>query len=566
VTSSDETADAQSLTGRRIALAVAIVLAIVVRVLFLDAKPFWRDEAWVAMLVDEPSRAIADGRAVPFGFLWLVRMTRALVPAPPEVSYRIIPLLVGIAFVPLLSRAAKTFGARPWVGVLAAWFAAGLLPLIYYSRELKSYDIDLFVALACPMLAVAGFDGSAPKRGARIALMVLVIVAPWVSYACIFPIAALLAWGWLAWALRATPELRRDLFLCSAAFTASFAAAYFLTISSQVASPRLLSYWTPYLLGGGPSLGSRIVKGVTEYFRASTMYFFSSQWKVLVPIAALGALTWPRAQRSFLLWMYFAAAALCIVAALTNHYLIAHGRHLLFALPPLLLWAGQGLWTLARPLGPRFRPAALAVVAAFALYSGYDSVRTRIVPYHTNRMEFFRRDVLQDVDQAIAALEPLVAPDDRVILSLRTAYAFQFYRHGRLPRAMYCERACPDWDRRARDWLAVVPGRAWLILADEEAKSMKDFFLLTTFTAEERIVLRGVSIWELHEDRPLAEIAERRRLIDEERMKRALKELSPSARAAYKERASRKESNAPDYGRANRKVERRAKKNAARQP
>jgi hypothetical protein len=225
------------------------------------------------------------------------------------------------------------------------------------------------------------------------------------------------------------------------------------------------------------------------------------------------------------------------------------------------------LWTLSRPLGTRFQPAAaVAVAAAFALYSGYDSVRTRIVPYHTNRTEFFRRDVLQDVDKAIAALEALIAPDDRVILSLRTAYAFQFYRHGRLPRAMYCERACPDWERRARDWLAVVPGRAWLILADEEAKSMKDFLLLTTFTAQERVVLRGVRVWELHEDRPLSEIAERRRLMDEDRMKRALNDLSPSARTAYEEHKNRKRSDAPDDGKAVNKAERRAAKNLARQP
>ena len=54
----------------RLALAAAVVVGVVVRVALLGAKPFWRDEAWVVLLLGDPGSAVAGGRPVPLGFLW----------------------------------------------------------------------------------------------------------------------------------------------------------------------------------------------------------------------------------------------------------------------------------------------------------------------------------------------------------------------------------------------------------------------------------------------------------------------------------------------------------------
>jgi hypothetical protein len=492
--------------AQRIVLAVAILVAIVVRVLFLDNKPFWRDESWVALVVADPNIAITGARAVPVGFAWLAHLTGWVVPGPLEVSYRIVPLLAGIAIVPLMARMATALGAVRWVAVTAAWTAVGLVPLVYYSRELKSYDLDMLLAMLVPMLAITVFDRAKPGRASRaplLGLVALLIAAPWVSFGATFAIAALLAWGWVTHLLvrpRATFAEVRDLLICSVAYTASFGAAYVLAFSAQEANPTLLAFWEPYMLGSADlPLWTRITTGVWNYVAATTTYFFADQWKLIVPFTILGALTWPRPHRWLLLWMYLVSAAFCIAAALTDHYVIGHGRHLLFALPPVLLWTAQGLWVVADPLlGPRFRPfVTLAPAMVFALIFSVLSIQKRGEPYRTNRLEFFRYDVLQDVDDGIAGVESLAAPGDAVIISERTSYAFQLYRHGRLPQAIHCERDCHDWEVRAAEWLKGIHGRAWLLLADEEARSTTEFLETTAFVGKERLILRGVRVWEL---------------------------------------------------------------------
>src|SRR4029079_14835025 len=120
----------------------AIALAVAVRVAFLADKAFWRDEAWVALLVRDPLQAATDGRAAPFGFLLLTRLVAAISPGPPEITYRLIPLAAGVAAVPLVARLALALGGSRAVALTAAWLAAGMQGLVYYSRELKSYDLD----------------------------------------------------------------------------------------------------------------------------------------------------------------------------------------------------------------------------------------------------------------------------------------------------------------------------------------------------------------------------------------------------------------------------------------
>src|SRR5205085_5744402 len=166
----------------------------------------------------------------------------------------------------------------------------------------------------------------------------------------------------------------------------------------------------------------------------------------------------------------------------------------------LLLWIAQGLWTLARPF-ERLRPVVVVAVAAtFSLVFSVISVDKRLGPYRTNSMEFFRYDTLQDMDEAITAAVPLIAAADvsgAVVASLRAGTTFQFYRKGRLPQALYCQIACPDWDTYAAGWLGKVRDRAWLFLTDEEEKWMGPFVVKLGFSHEERVAVRGVRVWEL---------------------------------------------------------------------
>jgi len=489
----------------------ALVVATIARVAWLGDKPFWRDEAWVALLVDDPMSAATDGRAVPLGFLFLTRLLAAL-PAAPEITYRLFPLLCGIALLPVLWKLTLVLGQSRRTAVAVAWLAAGIQPFIYYSRELKSYQVDLLLAALVPLLALVAFDREKPQRPAQAGLFATMIAAPWLSFGAIFPICAMLAWGWLAgWGRGASGE-RRSWIACTLAFVASFAAVYVLALGNQSSDPWMQAYWRYYLGSDNRFfLPLRMIVALWNYCSISTTYIFRDLWPAAVFVAAVGAWTWPRPQRRFLVFYYFGTAAFCAAAASIDRYLLVNGRHLLFAVPVLLLWVANGLNVFGARAGAlgatedlgvghrirRLIPAAVAlgIPVILALAWSAQAVDHRIGRYRTNSTNFFRFDVLEDVDGAIEAGEKLIRDGEPLLVSRKCAYAFQFYNEGRLHDATYCRRHCADFFKRAEAWLAKLDGPGWMMVGEEDRRSFGRFLDEQGFAYRQRAEVKGVKLW-----------------------------------------------------------------------
>ena len=482
-----------------IALWAALAVAVIVRVAFLADKPFWRDEAWVALLVADPLRAVSDGRAVPLGFLLMTRLAAALPLASPEVSYRLVPLLCGVAVVPLLARLALALGQSRRTAVAAAWLAVGLQPLVYYSRELKSYDIDLLLAVLLPLLALRGFQASTSRPAARWGFLACVVAAPWVSYGGIFPVCAVLAWGWLAWWRDGSPEVRRAWMRCTVAFVVSFVVVYLVALGPQANSPRLQAYWHHSLSSDARYwLPQQFLVACWKFASISATYLFRGLWPAVLLVAAVGACTWPRPQRGFLLFYYAATASFCAAAAVTDHYLLVNGRHLLCAAPIPLLWAAGGLGSIGRRLGPRLGGAfVLAIPVVLSLAWSAQAIRLRLGPYHTNASHFFRFDVLHDADTLIGLAGQHIRNDEPLLVSRKCAYAYQFYNRGRIADATYCERYCANFRSIARKWLDGVRSRAWVMITDEEKDSFGRFLDEEGFGHRLRASASGMRLWEI---------------------------------------------------------------------
>ncbi len=477
----------------------ALALALFVRVAFLWSKPFWRDEAWVALLVDDPMRAAADARAVPLGFLFLVRLTSAIPLLPPEVTYRIVPLVCGLAAVWLIARLAVALGASRRTGVIAAWIAAGLHPFVYYSRELKSYDLDLLLALLLPLAALRGFGGDAPSGRARAVLAGSVVAGPWVSFAGLFPIGAVLSWGWLAWWKDLSQPLRRDWALTSAAFLASFAVVYVVALGAQSTSEVQYEFWDKFLVSNGPApFFVQAWEAARRYVSISLSYPFGELKTPALLLATIGAWTWPRSHRAYVLWLAAAMALLCLAATSMDRYLVAQGRHLLFAVPVVVLCIAQGLHELGLRLGPRAGTVvALALPIMASLWWTHEQIESRTKPYHSSWPRYFRFDVLHDVEGALDNVASDIPAGDPVLVTNKNAYAFQFYRKGRLPQATYCERYCFDFKDRTIEWLDGVEGRGWILMTDEEIPSMGKLLDKHGFTRRQRTVASGIRLLQI---------------------------------------------------------------------
>jgi hypothetical protein len=477
----------------RIALAAALAVGVVVRVALLSAKPFWRDEAWVVLLLDDPAGAVAGGRPVPLGFLWATAPARAL-PLPLELSLRWLPLCAGLVFLPVLARLAAALGAGATTSVAAVWLAAGLPALVYYSRELKPYGLDALAAAVVPLLALRGFGGSRPARRTLIAALALL---PWLTFGALFPVLAVLAWGWAARWRGLPPDARRGWALATTAFGASALAAWALAWRGQVAAPGLRRFWTSWLLAGSDlSAAQKLLAGAERYLALTLSYLFPRPLALLaLALAVVGAVTWPAPHRRLLLWLHLGTAAFCVLAAATDHYLLAEGRLLLFAAPTLLLWVAQGFATVGR--WTRAGALVLVLPIAASLWWSQEALVHRARATSTDPTTYFRLDVLHDVDVLVARAAELIPAGAPVLVSRYSAYAFQVYAHGRIGQAAYCEVYCFDEEGFVRGWLTGVRDSGWVILTDEESAPLRAYLEGAGFTVVPRATARGAHLWQI---------------------------------------------------------------------
>jgi hypothetical protein len=480
-----------------------MLVALVARLPLLAEKPFWRDEAWVAQFVVAPfSTFSAQPHSLPVGFL-LATKAEARLPLAPEVGYRILPLLTGIALVPLLGRLAVVLGAAPPVPLLVVWLAAGMPALVYYSRELKPYGLDALIAALAPLLALRlfgrGFDEGLSPRTAGAALVALTVAAPWMTYGSAFTVAALFAWGWLCWWRAASPVARRWWLAANICYAASFALVFLLFLDSQSTSARLHAHYQAYDLHvAAGSLLARAAIGAHRYVRLTVGYPFLGLWPAALFPVLLGAWRWPRPGRGLLCWLYLGAGVCAVAAALGGRFLLAKERLLLFALPQVLLAAAAGLETICRLFGRKRGAAiALACAAVFSIVWTSRAIAYRVAP---RGERYFVFDVLHDVDAMIATAATIVPAAGPIYIGQHASHAFAYYSHGRLAGATVCVEPC-DQREVTGTWLQQNGGRGWMIVTTDEAKWYAEFLAAQGIAYAERAHARGIRLWAVHPSR-----------------------------------------------------------------
>jgi hypothetical protein len=483
---------------------VALLLAVVVRVAFLAGKPFWRDEAWVAWVVELPARPLASlGYAVPVGFVAIVKGLGVLLPGPPEITYRLLPLAAGLASVALMPVLARALGASTPVALASLWLAAGLPALVYYSRELKAYSLDLLFAVLVPLLAVRAVGAAGSSRpAARLgALAAVLVVAPWLSFGAVFVIAAVFAWaavhlirqrGW-----RNAPRWLGPALLGAA----SLAVLYVTFLRRQATSWFLLEMWREEL-PSGPGLPSAAVlaRAVWDVHRVALEYFFPQVWPVAAVLVATGLLAWPRTGRAQILWAWLGAGALAAGAALAGLYLTTHGRFVLFLAPPLVLLASAGLVRAGEWMG---RPSiAVALAAMASLWWSGQAIAHRVRAEPSDPRRYFLHDVIHEVDPLIARLSEAGVPAHAVMVSRYAADPFRYYSRGRLAGAFVPAVLDRDFAAAVDRWRTTQEGEGWLILLDEEAQGGRRVALNEKGLAVQEVAAtRGGLLWRV---RPMA--------------------------------------------------------------
>lgn len=176
----------------RLLWALVAVGAVLRIVQFAAHRSLWGDEGALALNIIGKSAgdlvgALAFQQGAPTGFL-LVEKGVTSVLGDGELSLRLVPLVCGLASLLLfLVIARRTL--RPWGAVIALAIFAVSDPLVYYSSEVKQYEVDVAVALALIAVAVTvDWKRLTLLRGTLVAIAGM--AAAWLSHAGLIMLAA----------------------------------------------------------------------------------------------------------------------------------------------------------------------------------------------------------------------------------------------------------------------------------------------------------------------------------------------------------------------------------------
>ncbi|MFN8642116.1 MAG: hypothetical protein U0802_10845 [Candidatus Binatia bacterium] len=308
----------------------------------------------------------------------------------------------------------------------------------------------------------------------------------------------MLAWGTLRWLPRADGPTRWRWLAACAAFALSFALAYVVALRPQATNPALHYAWQSWTLRARPlPFAAKVQTAVWRYASLSTVYTFAGAWPALIPLAALGAATWARAGRALLLWTYVAPGALAIAAALRDRYLLAEGRLLLFAAPPLLLAAAGGLAACGRAWRTRPQALALAAAVALGLAWGAKAISRRLPPYRNETRAYFQYDILHDVGALLAVADRTVPPGAPGLISVYASKAWQYYDQGRFADATVCVEPCDRPRLALRRWLERLRQPGWMLVIDDERDAYAAHIAEAGGTWREVARVRGGALWQV---------------------------------------------------------------------
>jgi hypothetical protein len=336
-------------------LALALLGGTFLRAWHVGKRGFWRDEAWVADTVSH--RHLGDlvtqtEAPLPPLFAVCVKVLGQVV-GPPELGLRLLPLGCGL-LVPLLAYfAARAARAPRMLAIAGATLCAFSLALVIWSRELKQYAVEAFIATLAAWLVfgLANWRGWRGTAGVA-ALLLLCVVGPWLGYSAVFALASVL----IGLALLPAARRRGRVLLALGAFgvlVISTLAVLHVAAAEQRLNPALLQFWQHWYI----DLTSPRSVARAGYWAAfsTTQMIVPIEWFTDVHslclllsaapvwmLACYGVWRWPRRSRVPMACWTFGPWVLMAAAAVAHRYPFVMQRMVIYTAPPLLIGFAAG--------------------------------------------------------------------------------------------------------------------------------------------------------------------------------------------------------------------------------
>jgi len=346
----------------RISLETTVALLVLWFGLLLRLRQYvlnlslWLDEAMLALnIVNRSFSGLAQpldyNQGAPLGFLWTVKAAETLF-GNRELSLRLFPFLMGclslVAFWLVARQLTKPIGV-----VFALLIFSSSRYLVSYGAQVKQYAVDAAVTLLLYLLGLWLLGKTATKRDYFL-LALVGGLSIWMSHPALFTLGGLGLTLILATVLKKDREGLLGSGLVSAFWGLNFASLYLLQYRNLAVNPYLTDFWAEFFM---PLTVSAPVWALD---RLGGLFYIPGGISVEVPAALLvllflaGMVSFFRAGKRWV-WIFASSLVFTLAASSLGKYPFG-GRMGMFAVPGLLICAGEGLELVRRLFTPTKRP------------------------------------------------------------------------------------------------------------------------------------------------------------------------------------------------------------------
>ena len=413
----------RALTGSRLinfAAGLVLLLGLLLRLRQYSLNlSLWLDEAMLALNITGRSfaglaRPLDYDQGAPLGFLWIIKAAESLL-GNHEFSLRLFPFLAGC-----LALLCFWWLARQLLQPLGALFSLLLFSVsayvISYAAQVKQYGVDAAVSLLLYLLGMRLLRKEPAKWDVWL-LGALGALAVWCSHPAVFTLAGL-GLVLIFAAFRKNDRRLAVIYVLIALFwVLNFTALYLIQYRSLAANPYLTGFWADFFMPlsiTAPAWTLDKLSGLFNIPGGITGWLPTLAMLILF----LGGLVSLFLRERRWVWMFVISLVLTLAASALQKYPFG-GRMGLFALPALLICAGEGLDVLVRVFGSRklLGTAAALLLGGLLVYAPLTlAIDQALSPKMT-----------ENIAPTMAYLQANYHPGDGIYLYRMSIPAYRYY-------------------------------------------------------------------------------------------------------------------------------------------
>ncbi len=405
----------------RMMAGIIIFLGIVLRIIpYLHNRSLWLDETWLAFNILQKSFAQLAGlldnqQMAPLGFLFIEKFL-VLTFGESEYVLRAFPLFAGILSLFLFYGVARRMLTRRGLTIALGLFAISEL-LLRYSSELKQYSSDVAIALSISLLGLMCIEKESRFVLTLFLFSIIGAILIWFSHPAIFSLAGV----GVALSLYCLKTKRWEhvvwLFVPAFFWLGSFALNYFTHLELSQNARMAPAY------SGGSAFLPIVPNSINDLMVYPKVFLNMFLYPGGLPFYGLAAfcfiIGWVSGfhEKRYACYVLTLPILVTLIASGLHKYPFV-GRLILFLVPVMLLFIGEGVDRIITMTKPAGRTVGMSLCVLLFLFPVYTAMAISMNPGRLDR---------EEVRPVMTYLSQHYREGDKVYLYHSSEKAFEYY-------------------------------------------------------------------------------------------------------------------------------------------